>query len=164
MQYKTKATADSEIPSSNRSAKLLETGFQFLLGGFLLMTITGCGSKPTPCSVSGNVTFDGKPIENGSLKFEPVGKSDSPGGRSVITGGKYTVALDQGMLPGQYRAVIYAMKETGKEITNAEVLPGDPTGPRKETVQFLPEKYNSASELQVDFKAGENSKDFDLTP
>lgn len=144
-----------------RKSGLKSVGWTLL--AFASMALSGCGSTP-PCSVSGTVSFEGQPIENGSLKFEPIGVSDSPGGRSLITGGKYNIPADQGMLPGKYRVIFYATKATGKTITNLEVMPGESAQPREETVQFLPPKLNTESTIEAEFKAGENSKDFALTP
>ena len=126
--------------------------------------LSGCGSGGSPSGVTGNITYEGKSITTGSLRFEPVGKSDGPGGRATITDGKYAIPLDQGMQAGKYRVAIYAVRETGKSITNPEVMPGDPTGPRSETVQYIPERYNTNTQLEADLKAGENTQDFALIP
>src|SRR5258707_15436804 len=49
----------------------------------------GCNSDPPSAEVSGNVTYDGKPIESGMIAFFPRdGKGITSGG--VIDNGAYT--------------------------------------------------------------------------
>jgi hypothetical protein len=64
----------------------------------------GCGSAVT---VSGEVTYDGKPVEDGRITFLPAdGKGPSVGG--VVTGGRYTV---KNVTPGPKVVKVEAVKQ-----------------------------------------------------
>ncbi|MEE9603656.1 MAG: hypothetical protein V3V75_10145 [Thermoguttaceae bacterium] len=57
--------------------------------GMLLLAVTGCGGS-SATTISGNVTYLDKPVENGSITFQPAdGKGPSTGG--TITGGSYRI-------------------------------------------------------------------------
>ena len=61
------------------------------LAGVIAITARGCGtSAPT---VTGTVTVDGHPLENGSITFFPIEKT--PGGTSgaAINQGKFEVSI-----------------------------------------------------------------------
>ena len=65
--------------------------------GFLLPLLLGCGGA---LSVTGTVTYDGKPIEDGQISFLPVDGKGTPA-RGPIVGGKYRV--DKGLDVGPRR-------------------------------------------------------------
>jgi hypothetical protein len=118
-----------------------------LLG--LLLAMMGCG--PGEATVSGTVTLDGKPLEEGNIAFRPLpalAKSEARGG--PIKDGKYQVKAR----PGQNRV----------EITATRVVPGkkDSFGtPLRESI--VPEKYNAKSELTKEISAGgANEFNFEL--
>ncbi|MGB9688853.1 hypothetical protein [Thermogutta sp.] len=67
-----------------------------LLTGFVLVAVPGCG-KSSGVTVSGTVTFDGRPVEEGYLTLSPAdGKGPSAGG--PIKEGKFSIS---GVLPGE---------------------------------------------------------------
>lgn len=87
-----------------------------LLGILGLVSLSGCGGTDRQ-SVSGTVTLDGQPLSSGSITFLPTDKTSaagSPGG--VIKDGAFDIPTKAGPLPGKYKAVIQAMKETGKNM------------------------------------------------
>jgi hypothetical protein len=90
--------------------------FAVLLGILGLVNLCGCNGTDRQ-GVSGTVTLDGQPLGSGSITFLPTDKSStagSPGG--VIKDGAFDIPAKAGPLPGKYKAVIQAMKETGKEV------------------------------------------------
>ena len=128
-----------------------------VVGLAALACVLGCDSAGQTCSLSGQVTYDGEPIAEGSMRLMPLGETGGPGGSSAITGGKYEIPADKGMLAGEYLVVISASRSTGKTI------PGpDGEGDIKETVPYIPHKYGRDSELKLTLSAGENSHDFAL--
>ncbi len=71
-------------------------------GGTALMlaaALVGCGDDaPDTYNVSGNVTFDGKPIPAGTIRFVPDGakKNSGPPGYARIVDGKYDTSAEGG--------------------------------------------------------------------
>lgn len=122
----------------------------FLLGVGLTV---GCGGPKTG-DVSGTVSYDGKPIEHGSISFVPV-DGRGPGGGAAIRDGKYE-AKDVSL--GSMKVMINAAKFTGKKKMYDD--------PKAEWVQtseeMLPKKYHESTELKYEVKAGPQTKDFDL--
>ncbi|MCS7238778.1 MAG: DUF1416 domain-containing protein [Thermoguttaceae bacterium] len=70
----------------------------FLVIGFVILAqLTGCGGKEGGVTVSGKVTFDGKPVPQGYVTLAPAdGKGPSAGGE--IRDGQFTI---RGVLPGE---------------------------------------------------------------
>lgn len=122
------------------------------IGLFLSVSLVGCGSSDGLVTISGNVTFEGVPVENGRIQFRSL-TGDMRAYSTEIEDGKYELALE----PGQSRVEIYASRLIpGKTV---EVNPGefDPVGE-----MYIPEKYNSRSELTVSLEAVGGTHDFDL--
>jgi len=131
--------------SLRRSAAVLVIGL-FLVG------LAGCGSR---ASVQGSVTFDGTPIDNGSITFVP----DSSSGQKAtaqIKDGKYVIESDRGPAPGKYKV----------EVTWVKAGPakkgGDPDVQQGDGKQMLPDKFNKATTLTAEIKSGSNTVNFDL--
>jgi hypothetical protein len=122
-----------------------------------LMVCVGCGSSQT--TIEGNVTFDGKPIEQGSIVFEPADRAGSVAG-GTIEQGKYRVSLEAGAGPGKKIVRISAVGPTGRKI---EAGPPSPPGQMIDEVsQYIPAVYNDKSTLTVDVAAGRTTQDFEL--
>ena len=117
----------------------------------------GCGTTTdADCSVSGQVQFNGKPVEHGAIRFVTHGSTKGPGGIGPISGGRYSVDTE-GMVSGKYLVSISGFRETGKIL----VIDGNEV---KEKLQYIPEKYNSNATDVVEINPGDNTLDFSLTP
>lgn len=81
---------------SNRHTAALLTG--------VLLGISGCGAATT---VSGTVTYEGEPIEEGWVTFMPVDGSGSEAG-AKITDGEYHV---EEITPGEKTVQVVGVKE-----------------------------------------------------
>jgi hypothetical protein len=110
---------------------------------------SGC-ARSELIEVSGQVTFDGKPVETGEIIFHPVDTSLTPaGGR--IRGGQYKLLTK----PGKMRVDIQAVRKTGKR---------DPLEGFEITELYIPPRYNAETELTAEVTPdGENRFDFPLT-
>ena len=64
----------------------------------VLWSIAGCGSATVP--LWGEVTFDGKPLESGTIEFIPVEGTPGPSTGGTITDGQYDVPPNVGAQPG----------------------------------------------------------------
>ena len=128
------------------------------LAASLLGMCVGCGGSNL-ATVRGTVTFDGEPVERGSIAFEPAdGVGPVAGG--TIEGGKYLLAGEAGVTPGKKIVRITATRSTGKKI---EAGPPEPAGTMvDEIVSFIPEIYNQKSTLTVEIAAGEATHNFEL--
>ncbi len=129
----------------------------WLAFALVLGTIPGCGGSTA--SLSGKVSFEGKPVDNGSIRLDSIGDTQGLPAASPIQAGQYAIPASAGLVPGEYRVTISASRDTGKKRLDPE------SGQQVPVIQqLIPEKYNSASTLTVKLEAGENTKDFDLTP
>ena len=128
----------------------------------LMGTCVGCGGGGGLVAVEGNVTFDGQPVEEGSIAFEPAdGAGPSAGG--TIQQGKYALAADAGVLPGKKTVRITAVRKTGKQVE--EGPPSAPGTMVDEVEQYIPAIYWKESTLNCEVAAGQaNQFNFDLKP
>lgn len=111
----------------------------------LVLLPLGCGSdRPDIGYVTGVVTFEGKPLANAEVTFEPRGKRFSFG--KTDEEGRYEMT--------------YIRDEKGVAVGECvvRITLDDPNSPR----QFIPLKYNANSELTAEVKPGKNEFDFDL--
>ena len=129
-----------------------------MLGVALLVFLAaGCDSGPKRVDVRGTVAFDGKPVEQGEIRFIPVGPNAGPAAGSSIVHGKYEAAGKGGVPVGKHRVEITAYR------TPAGVKP-DPNVPFVPKEQYLPEKYNTGTTLEFEVSGGRGplTKDFEL--
>ena len=126
----------------------------------LCALLAGCsgakykGDKRYP--LTGDVTFDGQPVDVGSISFLPEGGSGRASG-GVITDGKYAVPEEKGATAGTYRVEIHWLKKTGRQLKDPES--GEMYDERREAI---PDKVLSDAELTVEVPMPENRRDFNL--
>jgi len=128
----------------------------------LLAWAAGCGGPggPERAVVSGSVTYDGKPVDDGMIRFVPAEGTKAPSSGAVIKGGRYTANSQGGVAVGTYSVEILGNRPDPSASSKAEV-PGV-QGPA--TIQYIPEKYNQNSQLKVTIKPKSRSvqQDFQL--
>ncbi len=126
---------------------------------FLLAS--GCGSSgPEMAAVSGKVTYQGKPLEKGTISFVPVDPDKAAAHGVLGPGGAYELQTREpgdGAEVGDYRV---AITDIDPESLNTE-LPGEPV---KLPKSAIPKKYQDAntSGLTAKVESGRNTKDFNL--
>ena len=122
-----------------------------------LLIAAGCGGGtdgPERFPVTGKVTINGEPLDDGSIQFIPEAGTDGPSSGAPITNGAYTIPAEKGPVAGQYLVQIRGTKKTGKQI---EAGPPNPPGTMvDEVVQAVPAEYNSNSTLKATIKEGPN--------
>jgi hypothetical protein len=130
------------------------------LGVMLGLAVLGCGSGGDGLDrqpVSGQVTIDGQPLDEGEIAFAPTtGGGPSAGGK--ISGGSYSIPRADGPVPGPHRVSIYSAKPTGKKVKDET----DPNVTYDERAETIPETYNARTTLNADIKAGSNRFDYAL--
>ena len=124
----------------------------------LPVSVLGCGLGADPHgrkALSGTVTFQGQPVDGGSIKFLALEENGLSAG-SLILQGKYQVPREQGLPAGTYRVMISALEPTPTP-TGA---PGEnPAPPAKERI---PAEFNVETKLKIEIKADQEAK-FDFT-
>lgn len=120
----------------------------------VLAAVAGCSSKTT---VSGVVTLDGKPLDNGTIAFFPI-KGDGQTSSAVIgKDGSYQMASS----PTQMKVVIHSSKVVGQKKLYRDM----PDSPVEDILQeMLPARYSdmNKTELTATIAPGKNEVNFDL--
>lgn len=114
------------------------------------LLLAGCSSGPRMCPVSGTVTFDGKPLDDGHIYFFPLDPNiASDAGK--IEAGQFAFEARE----GKVRVEIRASREVpGKRSPMGNI--------RKE--EYIPARYNRESTLAAEVKAnGDNAFTFELS-
>jgi hypothetical protein len=133
-----------------------------IVAGGLSSGIAGCGSSSPPrVAVSGTVTLDGRPIEQGAIAFVPTADSKQPSAGAEIAAGEYSIPAASGPSAGKYKVEIRWSKPTGKQIELGS--PAPPGTLVDEVKEAVPAKYNSKTTLEEVLEPGENAVHFDLT-
>jgi hypothetical protein len=144
-----------------------------LVGVFVRLTATaglaaaiGCGGAADRGAVKGKVTIKGQPLTAGDISFVNVSPGGGPSAGAAILDGNYQIAADQGPVAGEYQVQIRAFRGTGKRTWDGMGDEKAPVSQKKfveEMEQYVPAKYNDASELKATIVAGRvNEHDFDL--
>jgi hypothetical protein len=110
-------------------------------------------------AVEGNVTFDGQPIENGSIMLIPMEDAQGKGIKAYaqIKDGHYAFDSDTGPASGRYKVMISWKKKTGRQIPSS-----DPPNTIEETVEMIPAVYNTQTTLTREIHK-EGQLDFPLS-
>lgn len=121
-------------------------------------SVVGCGGGTTieRADVTGKVTFDGQPLETGSVTFLPTTIGKGVPVTAEIKAGAFSFTGDSGATVGPNRVEITSIKKTGK-VSNFDGIQTE------ETIQFIPVRYNQESELTADVKPSGNQPEFALT-
>jgi hypothetical protein len=127
------------------------------------VAVVGCGAEEGDGlhPLSGAATFDGEPIDLGSIALIPTGGGAAAGQRAsggVIQDGKYDIPKEKGLNAGTYRIEVRWLRKTGRELTDP--MSGDKYDERKEA---LPAKFHAKSDLTIEIPAPENKHDLTLT-
>ena len=127
----------------------------------LALVVAGCGSSgPEMASVYGTVTYQGKPLEKGTISFVSTDPERPNASGTIQPDGTYELQTrepDDGAQVGDYRV---AVTDIDPEVFNS-ALPGEPVEAPKSAI---PEKYQNAQEsgLTAKVESGSNNLDFDL--
>jgi hypothetical protein len=120
-----------------------------LCGIFPLVVIAGCG-RDNPLgrkAISGAVTLDGGPLDQGNIEFHPLFEGGvQSGGR--ISGGSYAIPAPEGVVPGKHRVSIVDFVPTPPLPPGH--MPGDPVPPSPKPK--VPATWNSKSQQTVEVK------------
>ena len=138
------------------------------MGWALTAAFSGCGRTdrgPERVIVSGTVTYNGKAIANGVIRFVPAASSLVPTSGAKIEDGKYNADGHGGVPVGTHRIQIEAYRTVPIPAKAGVRLPPDIAALEGLPQQYLPKKYNTASELEITLQPGSRqiTKSFELT-
>ena len=132
-----------------------------------LVVTNGCGPGGIERAVvSGTVTHNGQPLEEGEIRFIPEAGSGVPMSGAAIVDGKY-IADSQGGVPvAKHKIQIESWR-----ISEEWLKQHGPSGPdevpdwRIPRRQIIPEKYNVRTELEITVEpgSGEITRNFELS-
>jgi hypothetical protein len=154
-----------------------------------VLAIAGCGDSSGLArryAVSGTVTYNGKPVEKGTISFAPADANGRAAG-GTITDGQYSLTTQDpgdGALPGKYRVAVLS-KETDPSAVDLKIKKpreGPQTEAEKKAMaiyfpqkvaaraaakakSLIPAKYSSpqSSGLTFEVKEQSNRADFPLS-
>ena len=120
----------------------------------------GCGGAGDALPrepISGTVTFDGRPLEGGTIQFQPASQKEGVASGGKISGGRFDIPRAEGPVPGKYNVAIFA--EGKSESSSAEgVDPGAPRPRGRRNLNDLrgpiPARYNIQTELTAEVNPG----------
>ncbi len=117
----------------------------------LLVVLVGCG--PTT-ELHGTILLDDKPLEDGSISFEPVDGAGPSSGASIKEG-RYEIAKGTPISPGKKRVHIKGTTKTGKQIPAG---PPHPPSSKIDEVQYYPSPGEKAEVLEAEVAANQDNE------
>ena len=123
-----------------------------VLVAFLLVGM-GCASKDPHGreSLTGTVTFHGRPLDAGSIEFLPPDPNHGLSARGQIQNGRFLIPPSQGVPPGTYRVLISSPEPDPN--AGPVGLPGMKMPPLGR--DRIPANYNRESQVTVVVRSGE---------
>lgn len=119
-----------------------------------LSFVAGCGPGDGMITISGNVTLDGEPVEDGSISLMPINGGSMGGG--IIENGYYTAKSS----PGEMAVQIHAHKMVEKKNPTREEIE---RGLTEDSVSIIPNVYNRQSKLRINVAPEQKNFEFNLT-
>ncbi len=123
------------------------------------MAAVGCGGGGPPSGrlpISGEVTLDGQPLDQGAIQFEPTDKTSKLNAGGVIANGKYKIGSEQGLPPGKYKVSITSVAKDTRSAQDIMNNPGELPAER------IAAKFNTASAEVVEVVGGGKSNEFNF--
>ena len=138
-------------------------------GTLLLLVVVamaaGCPrSGLEKATLSGRITVQGQPIQDGSIRFVPIKGTKGPATVGTIRAGSYTVTARGGVPVGTLRVEVEAFRPlpgakpyTKEQARERGIVEGD--YPKE---QFLPPEYNTNSTHEVTIESGSKTVTQDI--
>ncbi len=142
--------------------------FALAVAALCFVVCCGCGpSRPEIASVSGQVTYQGKPVTTGRIAFYPE-NGRRPAMAAIEPDGSYkltTFDSKDGALLGKHRVTIKSTRAVGGpplDGLNRDAKAAPASQPKLEWL--VPEKYSQkdTTPLTAEVKDGKNTIDFNL--
>lgn len=107
-------------------------------------------------AVEGTVLLDGRRLAHGSILFlpeeRPAKDNDSVPAGDLIVNGRFSIPRQKGLTPGMYKIMIFGERKhpRGEKFERPE----SPGTAKPAVEEKIPAKFNSETELELDFKEG----------
>ncbi len=116
--------------------------------------VAGCGPSDGLITISGSVTLDGEPVEDGSISLMPINGGSMGGG--LIENGYYSAKSS----PGEMAVQIHAHKMVQKKNPTREEIE---RGLTEDSISIIPNVYNRQSKLRITVAPDQRNFEFNLT-
>jgi hypothetical protein len=126
-----------------------------------IVLLNGCTQRgPERVTVNGQVTYQGKSVGSGEMRFFPIEGTVAPMTGAQIKEGYYQVDHHGGVQIGIHKVEILAFKVNENKPASSE---GQSYGGPPQH-QYLPAKYNKSTELKLIIESGSGpvTHDFNL--
>ncbi len=131
--------------------------------------LVGCGTAEGlsgSVPVTGTVTIDGSPLEEGTVGFAPKNPAVGQPATGQIKDGKFsmqTTVSSPGVIAGDYQVRIISV-DLGTAQALPPGVPPNPNAPPPEVLSLIPKKYGdiATSGLEVSVKPGMEPLNFEL--
>lgn len=145
-------------PAETRKLRLMVSGIAFV-GVFSAWTMVGWMRAPAAAvAVRGRLTFQGSPVEVGEIEFAPAVGEIAQRHTVKVENGEFVLPARQGLVRNKkYVVRAKAFRKTGRVYANARK-----DDSAAEFEQYLPERYNSESELSFLADRASAAKGLDL--
>jgi hypothetical protein len=123
---------------------------------------SGCGGQPDKAPVQGSVTFNGKKVLNGDIRFVPEAGTKGTATFAPIVDGQFKADGNWGVAVGEHRVILRAfiLEDVGAAAGGgqADILasgskqggkPSIPVYRFEGREQFLPPEYNARAGLTI---------------
>jgi hypothetical protein len=125
-----------------------------------LAVVSGCGPHSDRRAVSGKVTLNRVPLDEGTIRFASVGAEKISASGTNIENGQYQIPQEKGLRPGTYRVEISAPDNSKPPVSYS--APGQPRAPATAR-ERIPAEYNDNSKKTIEVTAdGNNHFEFDI--
>jgi hypothetical protein len=120
--------------------------------------VTGCGGSDVG-ALSGAVTYNGEPVEDGYITFSPTSSGNSSGAK--VVNGQYVAENDQ---VGEFKVLVTGNRlgQVPKTREEAERLAKAQAGKPPLSPNYIPEDAEGNNQT-VEITGGEQTLDFALT-
>jgi hypothetical protein len=128
----------------------------------LMVLLAGCGGGSEGLAVvKGKVTYNGKPVPNGTVNFMPSDANKPSASGEIQPDGSYSLQTyvrnrpSEGAVIGEHKVVIVAMQDMAARLPEQRIPLPPP---------IVPVKYTSpaTSDLKAEVEKKENTINFDL--
>lgn len=127
------------------------------LACLLLVAVIGCGEDTGGrVAISGDVTLDGQPLDQGVIEIIAIDGSSQSG--AMIRDGSFSIPAMKGLKPGEYQVRIYS-SEGGQQVI--EAMPGDSSAVEV-AKERIPAQYNVDSTLTAKIEPADNHLKFEI--
>jgi hypothetical protein len=148
------------MPASSRMHAVLRWRLLALIA-ISLTAFAGCRARSDRLAVSGDVTLDGAPLDEGAIRLTSTGTGKLFASGAMIQKGKFHVPQEKGLPPGTYLVEI-SSPDTKAPLVVYKGAPGEPALPPT-APERIPAEYNSNSKQTVEVRVdGDNHFAFDI--